>query len=225
VIPPDVPLSGLEWSAAWLLTNWSWSALLDSLVGVAAIVLAWRQLALMNVQSAVMADQTKLATKQTEISERQLVLTMRQDEILLRTARLSIEVSEVAGEPSDGVSRFSIAVRNDGTRGARGIYVHLTLKDASARDFAFLTSKGTPPTVSRQRNASNGSIALVSAYFEGPFLMPRSTHIGRIEFVRSQFPRWIELMWQISSEDGVFPSPGTPGCYQSDSGLVGVLRI
>jgi hypothetical protein len=85
--------------------------------------------------------------------------------------------------------------------------MHLSVRATLVGDFSFVTSMDTSPRVQYRQSAHGETLAAVSAFFNGPFVVSRSTRIGQVRFVRrGDAPISVEPMWQISS--GAFPGLG-----------------
>jgi hypothetical protein len=207
---------------------WSadWPAWMAVIVGFLALFVAWKQIKLANRQNELATKQNDLASKQNDLAAEQLRLAHRQDEILMRRAELWIRLEPEPNAPNDGYSRFRVSVENTGKRALKEIYVHLSTLQKLVDDFSFKTSKQTTPSNEFQTNASGDTLLIVRTIYESPFYPQRHTHIGTLRFIRKDKQLPLEIMWQISSEDGVFPETGSSiKTYRSDSGLLGVSTI
>ncbi len=189
-------------------------AFLSFIVSVVAVWLVVWQIRLMNRQDAMMKEQSVIAAKQLEISARQdetnrLLFARKPDlQLLINGFEKNFKVT---GQASGGQMQYNLtlSVLNSGDKSITGSYNHvllpLELQPVSGDSFLGNLSK------SDELEISGVKYSHYRNYKNEPVFPTRALEIGNLTLKGPV--KTYKILWQIVTEDGVFPSKDNYGEY------------
>lgn len=156
----------------------------------------------------VVVAQALLMGRQQKTMERQLEIMKRQDELLNRRAALSVEANMTNVGPD--TFRIDILAYNSGNRKAEDFYWHIGFPTNEVRDWLQRPGAGLYP---RQPDTQLDGVTY-TLYSDGcrtPLYPGRRMTLGFVLVERQHVAGPFSIIWQMTGEDGMFPSEGDMG--------------
>lgn len=177
-------------------------------VAVLSVLLTCLTLVLVGFQIALAKAQNRLVREQVDITKRQDALNR---EVLSRRPDLSLRINDADDSLAltDPPYQLTFSVFNAGNKGARGFYNTVSIPTAlqlATRDSYF-------GNLSRaaEREINGVPYSIFQNYVENPAFPQRATRIGDLLLTGPEGE--YTLLWQISTDGGLFPSSGQLGRF------------
>ncbi len=156
-----------------------------------------------------------LGLRQVELGVKQVDLMLKQDEILDRRAILSVEI----GGAGVNTNEQTMVVRNDGRKTARDFYCVIRADASRLRGYG----GGVTGTAECDR-VNDRQMVITSGLYIAPLYPSRTSEsIGLFAFWNTEGTP-VEIEWQVTSEDGVFPVESN-ATRNYPEGIFGVVKM